>query len=58
MYLAVMSTSRLTRSPGVRLPRVVRDSVVGISLTSNQLWSTALTVSETPSNVMLPFAKT
>ena len=64
-YLAIMSTSRLTVSPGCLRPRVVRASVSGIRLTSIQsglpcelTLPSADTVRLTPSTAIEPFSTT
>src|SRR5690606_3113874 len=63
-YFASTSTSRLTRSPGARVPSVVRARVSGMRLmvkrggacgsSASPSW-TSTTVSETPSTVIEPF---
>src|SRR5262249_21356480 len=53
-YLAMTSTSRLTSSPGWRKPSVVRLSVSGMRLTSNQVALSAETVRLTPSTATEP----
>ena len=53
-YFAITSTSRLTSSPGCLAPSVVRLSVSGMRLTSNQSSSMAETVRLMPSTVMEP----
>src|SRR5690606_38940102 len=61
-YLAITSTSRLTRVPGSAVPRVVSERVVGMSEISNHSCPRSPprpdTVSETPSTVIEPFSTT
>src|SRR6185437_2245148 len=57
-YLAITSTSRFTSAPGSLAPSVVRLSVSGMRLTSNQSSPTAETVRLTPSTVMEPLCTT
>src|SRR5450631_504488 len=57
-YLAITSTSRLTRSPTPLCPNVVSSSVVGMSETEKVSSVSAETVSETPSMVIEPFSTT
>src|SRR5690606_34723154 len=55
-YLAITSTSMLTRSPGFRAPSVVTASVWGIRATSNPVSVTPATVRLTPSTATDPFS--
>ena len=60
-YLAIMSASRLTASPGCLWPSVVRSSVSGIRLTSSQAAAGAggaETVRLMPSTATEPFSTT
>ena len=57
-YLAITSTSRLTVSPGSLTPSVVRLSVSGMRLTSNQSSPIAETVRLMPSTAMEPLCAT
>src|SRR6202011_173784 len=54
-YLATTSVSRVTPSPGWRVPGVVTASVCGINATSKLSSSTAVTVRLIPSTVTDPF---
>src|SRR5258706_3085973 len=58
MYRAIRSTSRLTRAPAARHPRVVTSSVCGMSCTSNASPSTRFTVRLTPSMQIEPLRAT
>ena len=55
-YLARISTSTFTKSPGARLPSVVCPSVCGTRATSIPSSSRPAMVSETPSSAIEPFS--
>src|SRR5689334_8081995 len=57
-YFASMSTSRLTGSPSLADPSVVRSRVSGMSETEKLPSSTSTTVSDTPSTAIDPFSTT
>ena len=57
-YLAMTSTSRLTRSPGPLRPSVVTSAVWGMTATVKPSSSTSTTVRLTPSTVIEPFSTT
>src|SRR5690606_10935892 len=54
-YLAITSTSMLTRSPGWRVPSVVTANVCGMRATSKPESVTPATVRLTPSTATEPF---
>src|SRR5205807_2830310 len=57
-YLAIMSNSRLTRSPMRAVPSVVRRKVSGMSAAAKLDSSGSTTVSETPSIAIEPLLTT
>ena len=57
IYLDNISTSALTLSPFINLPRVVISYVCGIIFTVNLFFKTPFIVNDTPSIVIEPFSQ-